>query len=599
MSFLWLVVPILVGLTIARDPLVDFCRLHSHRTAVVDRKLYVDAGFVNWAPIKADPANQTNTWLRVADFGTSRLGFPNQTTLEKNAAAPSVSGGILWPDTVNKIIYAYGGEHENSDTADKRLWFYDILYDTWNVSITNSITSISPAAWGAGTIASNKALGYYYGGWPTSSTNSDDSSTKALSTMVVYNMLENKFSTQLGPDQIGRAEGVMLYVPAGDAGVLIYFGGIQVINGTHQPLPMSDIFIYDIANARWYRQTTSGAELPGSRRRACAGVVWAEDRSSYNIYLYGGASVGEGEGYGDVWVLSLPSFTWIKSVPTAEDIVVTTPRHSLTCDVYENSQMVIVGGHLTKSTDCDVPWIYGQHSLYLGRSNIDGLKRAAFNASLSTYDVPQEVTDVIGGDSAGHATVTAPKDGWESEDSGVVFGQKYTPVPRSPTRPIITPAAKSSNPKEISILGPAVGGTIGGVFLIAAIGYYLILIRRRRRREHSTTPPESHYHISQSSPHVELPGALARSYSSTSLHSREPNSLPYTPHYTYPPHGAAGSWANAGRHDTHTLHAWGLSELGDEKQQRLLVPAHELSGVRSPRQSVRHSKFKEEDFAGN
>lgn len=29
-------------------------------------------------------------------------------------------------------------------------------------------------------------------------------------------------------------------------------------------------------------------------------------------YLFGGASVGEGVGYGDVYVLSLPSFTWIK-----------------------------------------------------------------------------------------------------------------------------------------------------------------------------------------------------------------------------------------------------------------------------------------------
>jgi hypothetical protein len=63
---------------------------------------------------------------------------------------------------------------------------------------------------------------------------------------------------------------------------------------------MSDVFVYDIANARWYKQTTSGAELPGSKRRFCAGAVWAEDCSSYNIYIYGGASVGQGIGYGDV-----------------------------------------------------------------------------------------------------------------------------------------------------------------------------------------------------------------------------------------------------------------------------------------------------------
>ncbi|KAJ4364227.1 hypothetical protein N0V95_000849 [Ascochyta clinopodiicola] len=486
-----------------------------HRTAVVDRKLYVDGGFIDWAPVDADPANQTS----------------------------------------------------------------------------------------AGATASDKALGYYYGGWPTSTLQSEDSTTKALSTMVVYNMLENKFSTQPGPDQIGRAEGVMLYVPAGDAGVLVYFGGVQVINGTHQPLPMSDVFVYDIANGRWYKQTTSGAALPGSRRRACAGVVWAEDRSSYNIYLYGGASVGEGIGYGDVWVLSLPSFTWIKFSSTADDIAVTSPRHSLTCDVYENSQMVIMGGNFTNSTDCDAPWVHGQHSLYLGRANVDGSKWAAFNASLTAYNVPREVTDVIGGDSAGHATVTAPKNGSESGDVSAVFERKHTPVPRSPTRPITTPASDSSSPNKRSILGPAIGGTLGGVLLIAAIGYYLLFIHGRQQHEHPPPPPEPHYHISQPSPHIELPGALARSYSTTSFPPHDHTSPQYTPHHPHTPYSAIqspaqASWTSTARHATHTLHAWGLSELGDEKEQRLLVPAHELSGVRSPRESPRHSRFKEEDFAG-
>jgi hypothetical protein len=53
----------LLGLTTptsAADPLKDFCRLHGHQTAVVDRKLYVDGGLVNWAPLAADPVNYTS-----------------------------------------------------------------------------------------------------------------------------------------------------------------------------------------------------------------------------------------------------------------------------------------------------------------------------------------------------------------------------------------------------------------------------------------------------------------------------------------------------------------------------------------------------------
>ncbi|XPS94964.1 hypothetical protein M3J09_004261 [Ascochyta lentis] len=608
MSLFWVVLLTRVGLSIAPNPLADFCRLHGHRTAVVDRKLYIDSGFINWAPITADPANKTNTWLRVGDFDTPHLGFPNQTILAKNAAAPSVSGGVLWPDTVNKIIYAYGGEQENIDTADKRLWFYDILYDTWNVSITNSIASVSPAAWGAGATASDKALGYYYGGWPTNTSHADSDATNALATMVVYNMLDNKFSTHPGPDQIGRAEGVMLYVPAGDSGLLLYFGGVQVVNGTRQPLPMSDIFVYDIANVKWYKQTASGVELPASRRRFCAGAAWAGDSSSYNIYLYGGASIGEGIGYGDVWILTLPSFTWIKFSPTPDDKAETSPRHSLTCDVYENSQMIVMGGYFANDNNCDTPSMYGQHGLYLGRSNVDGSKWTALNTSLTTYEVPSEVTNIIGGNLSGNAAVSAPKDGWENTELGEVFQRKHTPASRNPTRPITTPATTGLSGAKHSLVGPAVGGTLGGVLFLIALALALFLVskhRRRRRIQHATHLHPHNTHPTQPTPHAQLPSPRLQHYSSPFLARPDPNSPLYPPHYTTTttltasPAQETGTHTDTDQYDAHTPHAWGMNELGDEKQQRLLVPAHELSSVRSPRPSPRHSlrrsKVKEGD----
>lgn len=52
-----------VGSVSALDPLKDFCRLHSHRTAVFDRKLYIDGGFVNWAPLTASSVNETGDYL--------------------------------------------------------------------------------------------------------------------------------------------------------------------------------------------------------------------------------------------------------------------------------------------------------------------------------------------------------------------------------------------------------------------------------------------------------------------------------------------------------------------------------------------------------
>ncbi|KAH6618734.1 hypothetical protein C7974DRAFT_364823 [Boeremia exigua] len=602
MAFYSVLTLTIATLTTALDPLQDFCRLHSHRTAVVDRKLYIDGGFVNESPLTAHSTNDTSG---VADFDTPHLGLPNQTTLAKNEDVPSVSGGILWPDTANKVIYAFGGEQSEPNTPDERLWYYDIVYNTWNISKADGIGNVSASAWGAGTTASDKALGYYYGGWLPNAAKSNDAPT-ALSTMIVYNMLDHKFSAQSGPDQVGRAEGFMLYIPAGDAGLLVYFGGVQVINEKQEPLPMSDILVYDIANARWYNQTASGSSLPQSRRRFCAGAVWPEDRSSYNIYVFGGASVGEGVGYGDVWILSLPSFTWIKFFPTSDDDTVTTPYHSSTCNVYESSQMIVVGGHSTNSTECDASAVYGQHSLDLGRANKDVLKWADFNAKMTAYTVPPEVISVVGGNSSGGAPSTAPKEGWNARDLGIMFGRHYTPAVRAPNR--LIPASYSSNPGNTTdnpITGPAVGGSIGGLIFLAALAVCIFLARRRDHCAQEASTLQLQHHIPPPSLHVELPGDLARSYSAVSpsrfAHPGSPDAAAYTgtplsgAQYVSPPPPWHGSWASPDR----STPACSPCELVDSKEQGRLVLAHELPTIRTPVPSARHSRLKEEDMTQN
>src|SRR4051794_1280816 len=42
------------------DPLRDFCRRWGHQSAVVDRKLYVDGGLVNYKPFAADSQNMSS-----------------------------------------------------------------------------------------------------------------------------------------------------------------------------------------------------------------------------------------------------------------------------------------------------------------------------------------------------------------------------------------------------------------------------------------------------------------------------------------------------------------------------------------------------------
>ncbi|KAF1996201.1 hypothetical protein P154DRAFT_609276, partial [Amniculicola lignicola CBS 123094] len=486
------------------DPLKDFCRLFGHSTTVVDRKQYIDGGLVNWSPVSASSTNYTSKKLSYArGLDEDNLGFPQQSILAKNESVPSVHGGVLWADEVNKVVYQYGGEYGDGKPEDFNLWYYDIIYNTWNISNV-STTDVYRASWGAGVTVPDKAQGYYYGGWLNNASVPGYNTPIALSNMLVYDMVSNSFRNQSGPDDVPRAEGSMLYLPAGDSGILVYFGGLEqdTDNSTDSAERGMDIWVYSIGDNLWYKQTATG-DVPEQRRRFCAGATWAEDRSSYNIYLYGGASVGEGLGFGDVYVLSLPSFTWIKYWPRPEDDVGTTnPHHSLSCDVIKGSQMIIMGGHFTNFTDCDVPTIYAQHGLDLGKQNAEGSKWAQFNPNLTTYQVPNEIHETIGGGPTGGATLLAPTGGWGERDLSVQFGRTVAAATRTPTRSIpntsstptttftSTPSPPPTSSNKSVILGGAIGGALGGLLLVAGIGFCVLFYRRKASRNTPRPPSE-------------------------------------------------------------------------------------------------------------
>jgi hypothetical protein len=43
-----------------KDPLNDFCRRFGHQSAVVDNKLWLDGGLVDWNPISQNPQNYSS-----------------------------------------------------------------------------------------------------------------------------------------------------------------------------------------------------------------------------------------------------------------------------------------------------------------------------------------------------------------------------------------------------------------------------------------------------------------------------------------------------------------------------------------------------------
>jgi len=206
--------------------------------------------------------------------------------LSKNATIPSVHGGALWADDVNKRIYLFGGEFYQEPPTTFNLYGYDVIGNQWDSFGTPRTIPISAVSYGAGVAISNRGEGYYYGGWMSNNSvpNWGPGAPVATANMIKYSMDTNTWTNSTGPDGLRRAEGAMVHIPAGDGGMLVYFGGVKDLfaNGTVTGQSMDQIFIYDVLSGKWYSQTASG-QIPEMRRRFCAGVAWADDQSSYNM----------------------------------------------------------------------------------------------------------------------------------------------------------------------------------------------------------------------------------------------------------------------------------------------------------------------------
>lgn len=152
-----------------------------------------------------------------------------------------MSGGYLWSDEVNKCFYLWGGEYSEGTTPkDFGIWTYDVILNQWNTTnYKSSDKNWQRPAYGAGTQADNRGFGYYYGGYLNNRTTPGYRGPPvALSSIVQFDYTTGNLRNSSHPDMIGRAEGQMVYLPASDGGLLVYFGGVEDTfrNGTYQPV---------------------------------------------------------------------------------------------------------------------------------------------------------------------------------------------------------------------------------------------------------------------------------------------------------------------------------------------------------------------------
>jgi hypothetical protein len=134
---------------------------------------------------------------------------------------------------------------------------YDVLLNQWNLTENKAagVSTTQRAAYGAGTHIEGLGIGFYYGGWMSNLTSPDwKGPAVATSDLVRFEFNTGFLSNNSGPnDNVGRAEGQMVYLPVSDSGMLVYFGGIedQHQNGTAAPVSL------DMSGGREFTDATT------------------------------------------------------------------------------------------------------------------------------------------------------------------------------------------------------------------------------------------------------------------------------------------------------------------------------------------------------
>ncbi|GIZ48601.1 hypothetical protein CKM354_001165400 [Cercospora kikuchii] len=522
------------------DSPTNVCFRWAQQSALVNGTLYTYGGQATTEPGQDSDA-WNNYFLSLDLTRTWQIATPALTGRAQPSGPPNVSLGYLWSS--RESLFLYGGQYSwkppVAPTAYST-WEYVIADDEWvehNQPVTSSGPSapsnddpVQRAAEGAGANVPSLGRGFYFGGHLDSYTTEGWSNTvprvylqslleftfpgatnnqveslsndrKAGSDGVYRNVTEGGQQAQVGFTQ--RADGLLIYVPGfGEQGILLAIAG-----GTNETFTqMNNIDVYDIATSSWYIQSTSGP-TPEIRVNPCAVIAAAPDGTSYNIYMFGGQNLipfGNQTQFNDMWILTLPSFTWIK-VDT-DDQSVPPGRSGHTCNIWD-AQMVMVGGYTGDRTlTCETPGIYvfdmsalqwvNQFTALSAGADDDSRTAQKSDGSDSTgsnnpfnqqpaqkysaespgglegsygYKVPQAVIDVVGGNENGGATVTTPVN--TATAGPLATGRPITYTNADGSTSTSSPDSRggsngggSSGPN----IGAIVAGVIAGVFFIIA-----------------------------------------------------------------------------------------------------------------------------------
>ncbi|MBW0553315.1 hypothetical protein O181_093030 [Austropuccinia psidii MF-1] len=466
----------------------------SSSTPISNLTLWIQGG-----QVKTTPDQKSNTWtnaLLSLDLSISwNAGSPALSLIQKDNSnpysPPSVSLGALWSNDQSQSLYLYGGQFSDNPTVlpgPSNVFQFDLKSKSWksiNSTNTSNDQPVQRVSEGASALVPNMGsnqnpLAFYFGGhldWASVQGWSNSTPRVFLDSIVQLDLGSliwsnySSFTTNPNTNLINatpegaptiRADGTLTYVPlVGNSakGVLVSIGGGQNFQSTNQnsnrSIDNSALDVFDLATKTWVKQATQG-KIPSPRVNHCAvrGTAKVNGNAIHQIFIYGGQIVNGSSQSTELYVLTIPGFTWtfigdnLNSQPSA--------RAGHTCDLVGN-QMIVIGGYVASDLLCD------SQSVYIFDTTTFSWK-STYTPNLP-YKTPDALVELVGGSGIGHSTSSA---------GSALGGDGSNELDQS---------TRSSEQFHQSNIGAIVGGILGTIVGLILIILAWFIVKRQAKRK--------------------------------------------------------------------------------------------------------------------
>lgn len=485
----------------------EICYWSQIRGGVIRDAIYLDGGQKTLTGPTGQFADVGNGSMYTLNFSSSfDVSKDNLTLLfraiAEGSSADQVQGyhdGFMFADAYE--LYTYGGlPNDNVINYPPAQYLYGYKTYEKDPTVQTPVLGSDPSSLtlpdnisryitnGAGVSVPSEVMGFYFAGYQNGSDQYDLMTQPVpADSLITVNMASegqptwtNDSLSDNNVNVVTRANAGLVWIPVGTKGTLIAIGGVSYpedlfnhaldssqisYNENTDPGFMQKLPVYDVANSAWWVQSVTGTTYPPPLSQFCSVMVSAKGSSSYEIYVYGGYDGTAGQSTpkapsDDVWVLSVPSFTWTK-VHNGNS---TLGRYGHICTAPYPDQMFVIGG-MADQENCLAGTV-------IQVFNLNKLQwQTVYDPSVwAEYTIPSVVASAI----KSNPTAT-----WSQPQISTLFNTPYTGS-------ITTYYPYASIPPHHSNIAAIAGGAAAGgvclIVLVLAIFWY--------RRKHKKSPHE-------------------------------------------------------------------------------------------------------------